>query len=125
MECVFVAKKRPDARLEPAFPTLSLERKWRTRAAPRTSTRADAREHDVGSHDIRVCSWHPNVPPFSLPCGDAAVAACQQARVRDASNKHDLSFVLFPFFMKCPHPSEPTLCSWLMVSLPLVAPMSF
>jgi hypothetical protein len=76
---VFSVERRSDARLEPAFPTLSLERKWRTRAAPRTSTRADAREHDAVSDEtnIQEYSRHPTVPLCWLSRDDAAIAACQ------------------------------------------------
>jgi len=70
---------RSDARFEPAFPALSLARKWRIHAAPRTSTRADAREHGAVSHETNICvySRHPTVPLRCLPRGDAAIAACQ------------------------------------------------
>jgi len=79
MTSVFFGQGRSDARFEPAFPALSLARKWGIHAAPRTSTRADAREHGAVSDEtnIQVYSRHPTVPLCCLPRGDAAIAACQ------------------------------------------------
>jgi len=76
---VFFGERRSDARREPAFPAFSLARKWRIRAAPRTSTRADALEHGAvfDGTNIEEHSRHPAVPLCCLPRGDAAIAACQ------------------------------------------------
>ena len=79
---VLFGKRRSDARFEPALPALSLAWKWRIRAAPRTGTRADAREHSAVTDgtSIKVYSRHPTVPLCCLPGDDAAIAA-RQARM--------------------------------------------
>jgi len=69
---VFFGIRHSDARHEPAFPALSLAWKWRVRAAPRTSTSADAREHGAVSDET-----YPTVPLFCSSRGDASIAACQ------------------------------------------------
>jgi hypothetical protein len=53
---VVFGQGRSDARFEPAFPALSLlvVRKWGIHAAPRTSTRADAREHGAVSDETNI-----------------------------------------------------------------------
>jgi hypothetical protein len=76
---VVFGQRRSDARYEPAFSALSLASKWRIHAAPRTSTRADAREHGAVSDEtnIKVHSRNPTVPLCCFLSGDAAIAAFQ------------------------------------------------
>jgi hypothetical protein len=61
------------------FPALFSARKWRIRAAPRNSTRADALEHGAVSDEtnIQMYSRHPTAPLVCLPRCDAAIAAYQ------------------------------------------------
>jgi len=75
---VFFGKRRSDTRRQPAFPALSLSRKWRIHAVPRISTRADALEHGAVSDEtnIEVHPRNPTAPLCCSPRGDAAIAAC-------------------------------------------------
>ena len=80
---VLFGKIRSDARREPAFPALFLAWKLHIRAAPRNSTRADAREHSAvpDGTNTEVYPPHPTAPPFYLPRGDAATRPAKRVGI--------------------------------------------
>jgi hypothetical protein len=67
---VFFGETRSDARLEPAFPALSIH------AAPRTSTRADACEHGAVSDETNIKCIR-DILPCRLTIYLAVIAAYQ------------------------------------------------